>query len=68
MTYVVDKTPLPQSLRARIEGLEPGESLLAQAHTLHTLRETVSRVRKKHPSRQYAVRDHDDGARVWRKA
>jgi len=67
MSTIIDtEPPPPPTLRETIEGLEIGQSLLSQAHALHTIRTTAARVCATHPNRKFRSKATDDGARIWR--
>lgn len=68
MNFTVDTLPLPITLRQRVEGLQPGQSLLAPETKTKVLRTTVSRVHKDHRTRRYRVGETPEGPRVWRLA
>lgn len=69
MSYEVDTAPPPPpTLRERIEGLAPGQSLVTDAHPLRVIRVTASRVRKVHPARKFRSAEDDAAVRIWRLA
>ena len=67
MSMQIDTAPPPApSVRALVEALEPGHSLVAPDTSLRVLRVTVSRVKRDFPDRLYRSAEAPDGNRVWR--
>ncbi len=69
MTITIDNAPPPEpTWQARIEGLEPGQSMLAPLDKLNVMRSKATIVRAAYPERQYRTSKTAEGARIWRLA
>ena len=67
MEAFVDNAPLPRtSLTAKIEDLEPGQSLCVPRGSRRSLAVMAHRVKQLWPGRKYRTADTADGPRVWR--
>ena len=68
MDVIVDNEPAPITWQERIEALEPGQSLLADAAKINVIRTKATRVKALYPERRYRTAKTEDGARIWRTA
>lgn len=67
MDMTIEDSAPPGTLSDRIEALQPGDALTISGGKLGAIRQTVTRLRKKHPARVLRTHQLSDGRiSIWR--